>query len=663
MKLGVQIAILASAGSAFGAGASWVSQGPFGGDASSVAIDTSDHSVYAGNFGAGVMKSTDMGLHWTPANTGLGFNGERDVQQLAASPTDGGRVVIGTQNGIWLTTDGGASWSPTNVVAQPGQSEGPSVDSVAFAPSDASHVYAVGDSAWYSTDSGATWTVSNTDIGARSVAVDPTAEDTVYAGDSDTDHVFKSTDGGVTWQESDSGLPATEVWSILVDPDQPATIIAGTRSGIFRSTDHGATWSATAGGPPGLANSQDETPYGLSAATVGGVPTIYAASDFGGLFASTDHGANWSRLDQNLATLRPNAIAIDTAAGVGYAATRYDLARSTDGGVTWSPAVDGYTAQDVSALAFDPHSPESLLAGTFGEGLFRSTDSGRTWTLTSEPEIVFALFFDRQNPAIVYFCGEPGVFKSTNGGASWAAINNGLPTSVEYEALAQSGSGGILLTGNFEGALMRSTDGGASWQPSATGLPKSGIQWLAADPGHSSSTFLAWAGDSIFRSTDGGLHWTKSATGYPGFPVKPVLFDPFDSAIVLAGSPSTGEGSIASGAWRSQDGGQSWTAIAGALASQSVGTFAADPAHAGVLYASTFGRGVFRSTDHGATWTAFTEAGLANPEITVLAVEPHGWTIQAGTTTSTFQYTFAGKHPAPVPLPAKPPKVKSRPKE
>ena len=647
------ILLPAVCGTVLGAGASWVAQGPFGGPANSVSVDAASHAVYCGTFFNGVMKSSDRGVHWAPANGGLAENGEKTVQTVAASPSAGGRLILGSQNGIWISVDGAASWSPTNVVKEPGAFRGPDIRAVTFAASDPTRAYAAEDGGrvWRSTDSGAHWTSSSagiTDPSLVAVAVDPTAPDVVYTS-TFTGHVFRSSDGGKTFVESDGGMPHTDIDALIVDPTQTATIVAGSGAGIFRSTDHGATWHPAAGGPPGNGGPLDETPYGLTAASFGNVPTLYAACRFGGVFASIDHGATWSRVDQDLTSPGPYALAFDASAGLAYAALEGDFARSLDGGVTWSISDDGFAAQEVYTLAFDPRSSATVLAGTYGFGVFRSTDSGATWSRTSEPAYVLGLFFDRHDPRIVYFVGGnfAGVFRSANGGVSWTAINAGLASS-QYQALAQSGSGSVLLTGNFDGEIFRSTNGGASWQKSVAGLTASSIHFLAADP-RAAGTFFASTDSSIFRSTDGGVHWARTATGYPAGGPTEILVDPSNSTTVLAGSPAGFE-EPGKGAWRSLTGGLTWNPIGGPLANETVEAFAADPDHPGVFYAGTFGGGVFRSADHGATWAAFPSGGLANRNVVSLAVGGHGWALQAGTKAQgSFRFDFPGRHAIPAP--------------
>ena len=103
-----------------------------------------------------------------------------------------------------------------------------------------------------STDGGAHWTASDEGITAvfvTALAVDPRTPTTVYAGTSGFDvwGVFKSVDGGIHWNPSNAGFPpvldniSSAITTLVVDPQSPATLYAGTTVGVFKSTDAGAS--------------------------------------------------------------------------------------------------------------------------------------------------------------------------------------------------------------------------------------------------------------------------------------------------------------------------------------------------------------------------------------------------------------------------------------
>jgi photosystem II stability/assembly factor-like uncharacterized protein len=92
----------------------------------------------------------------------------------------------------------------------------------------------------------------------------------------------------------------------------------------------------------------------------------------------------------------------------------------------------------VWALAIHPQTPETLYAGTWG-GVFKSTNGGTNWTAINTGltyTYINALAIHPQTPETLYAGTDGGVFKSTNGGTNWTAINNGLPTTFFVNALA-----------------------------------------------------------------------------------------------------------------------------------------------------------------------------------------------------------------------------------
>src|SRR5207249_573001 len=152
----------------------------------------------------------------------------------------------------------------------------------------------------------------------------------------------------------------------------------------------------------------------------------------------------------------------------------------TDAGATWSAT--GLVGGDFAVLAIDPRTPTTLYAGgvwandwyTWVRGLFKSTDGGATWS-TSGADPCCGVAIDPRTPTTLYAGDAKGAFKSTDGGATWSAINTGLT-----DILSAYGVGSAVGTPTIDPltpntlyavtaiGVFKSNDGGAIWSP--TGL-------------------------------------------------------------------------------------------------------------------------------------------------------------------------------------------------
>jgi photosystem II stability/assembly factor-like uncharacterized protein len=204
--------------------------------------------------------------------------------------------------------------------------------------------------------------------------------------------------------------------------------------------------------------------------------TLYLpyGDDYNGftIFKSTDGGASWDDLHakgllNNVSWI--NALLIDRNTPTNlYAATDLGVLRSTDGGASFIPT--GLANTSVACLAIDPVHPNVFYAATSNNpypldnnppglvGLYNSTDSGATWSpiddglddMIATHPIVNALLLDSDNPGILYLATSGyGVFRSTDGGAIWAAFNNGL-THLDVGSLTLvHGSPGVSRRGRL----------------------------------------------------------------------------------------------------------------------------------------------------------------------------------------------------------------------
>ena len=258
--------------------------------------------------------------------------------------------------------------------------------------------------------------------------------------------------------------------------------------------------------------------------------TVYAGIDGGGVFKSNNNGTSWSAINAGLSgnALSVNALAINpTTPNTIYAGTFAGVFMSTNGGGNWHRI--GFALTDPSAtplsvqvLAIDPATPSTLYAGTWGEGvyyigsvgagLFKSTNSGASWSNTGLTDPggtaldVYNLAIDPSTPSTLYAGTGGGVFRSTNSGGSWSAVSSGLAdprgNTFGVSALDIDPTTPSTLYAGTVGGVFKSTDGGGSWHRVSFGLTDSsrnifGISTLAIDPATPSTLYAGTYRDGV----------------------------------------------------------------------------------------------------------------------------------------------------------------------
>jgi ligand-binding sensor domain-containing protein len=478
-------------------------------------------NVYAGTYRSGVFLSVDNGSHWIPINTGLT---NMDVLALAARDS---YVFAGTTTGVYRSTDGGANWSVAGVGM-------PSVPVYAFAVRETS-LYAGtygpgGGEVFLSTNSGHNWEAVNNGLATSGVfafAVSPDSADpfhsNLFAGTADG--VFLSTDG-YTWTEVNSGLKSLFIRGLGV---AGTNLFAGTDDGgVFLSTNNGADWNA--------ANAGLRASYvGALIAGSSGTSDLFAGTPGYGAFRSTDNGAHWTAVDSGLADKVVRAFAL--SGNNLFAGTEGGIFVSSNNGLSWMVADSSLLNTHVRAFV---GSDTNLFAGTSGKGVFRSTDSGMTWTAVNNGLTSLSVFALGAGPdygaagSTNLYAASWGVFLSTNNGGSWAQIGHGLPTPFAVSLAVipdplhmSSGSlcAGVLDDGPFaSGGLFLTTNSGASWTGVNTGLTTTNIRTLAVSPDGAGRMYLyAGTSDGIFLSTNYGSSWMSRNEGLTTCDVRSII--------------------------------------------------------------------------------------------------------------------------------------------
>jgi hypothetical protein len=280
----------------------------------------------------------------------------------------------------------------------------------------------------------------------HALAVDSTHPSNVYAAGDST--VYRSSDAGQGFAPLAGGIAGRDVRALAA---RGGRVLAVTRDGdVLRSQDSGTSWQLVA----------DGVDYGMSSHSVAIDPAspdvVYAGNlklddEVPGVYRSTQGGAagSWARV--NAPELLAYALAIDPDGSSVYAGGNGTpaLARSSDGGATWSALA---LQAGVHALAIDPFASGSLYAGTAAGGVQRSLDGGASWTARDAGlpagEPLRALLFDPARTGVVFSATAQGVHGSSDAGAHWApAGQGGLDGDAAWvRALALSGRRLIAAT-------------------------------------------------------------------------------------------------------------------------------------------------------------------------------------------------------------------------
>jgi photosystem II stability/assembly factor-like uncharacterized protein len=256
--------------------------------------------------------------------------------------------------------------------------------------------------------------------------------------------------GGGETQVVRAGLPNTpDYHSLLVAPSDPNRLLLGTHSGLYRSVDGGRSWAFE-----GLSG-QDAMNLARPAKSV-----IWTAGH-NVLARSSDGGASWSDVrPKGLPTLDVHGFAVDPKhPRTLYAAVAgQGLYRSTDGGDSFT-AISKTVGPAVMALAVTPDG--RILAGDMQRGLLVSRDNGQAWHRTLA-ERVMGLALNPAEPKRAIATAS-GIFLSNDQGESWREV---LPLGGGGGPVAWSPSNpNIAYVVSFDRTLYKTTDAGATWQP------------------------------------------------------------------------------------------------------------------------------------------------------------------------------------------------------
>ena len=444
--------------------------------------------------------------------------------------------------------------------------------------------------------------------------------------------VHRSTDGGRTWQPSSQGLESPFVDAIAISPDfqsDRTVFIGGREAGVSRSTDGGVTWKPLdfwSRQPPSIAALAISPAYSADG-------HVFAGADDGIVYRSSNRGRTWNAIGAGLPGSPVLALAVAPSyqeEGVILAATPDGVFRLQTTEARWIGLGPSGGVCQALALTRTFDTDATIFVGTEDAGIFRSTDGGGAWEALNEGLTDLCVNALALSPtfmldATLFAATARGVHQSRDGGQTWRALDETGPAlSVATPPTftrVRPGPGEpdlmemerTVLAGTAYQGVFRSTNQGESWNPSNEGLAARLLVSLVVSPGFATdqTLFISSLEEGVARSVDGGATWEPCNDGLPALQVVSLLLSPnfaADGAAVAA----TGAGVVIS-----RDRGQTWRSLPGPASAQAI-AFAA-----GALLVGANGGELALSEDDGHTWAA-----LAGPfqgqDIVNVALAPSG---------------------------------------
>ncbi len=269
----------------------------------------------------------------------------------------------------------------------------------------------------------------------------------------------------------------------------------------------------------------------------------------------------------------------------------------------------------IRAIVTDPTNPDTIYAGTDIAGVFKSTDGGLTWTAINDGiavPAIFSLAIDPTSPNVLYAGTADSFFKTTDGGESWKLANTGLGLGPATKIAINPATPSTLYAAVVGPGVFRSTDGAGTWKSATTGISEQIIQDLVIDPSTPSTLYAATI-SGAFKTTNGGGNWSPINTGLTSTFVRKLAIDPATPSVLYAG--------LLTNVFKSVDGGAHWNPTGAGLPSfPSIASLIVDPTSPTRVYAGTVLHGVFVTTTAGGGW-APANTGLSDGTVQALAID------------------------------------------
>jgi photosystem II stability/assembly factor-like uncharacterized protein len=385
------------------------------------------------------------------------------------------------------------------------------------------------------------------------------------------------------------GPPGGDARVIASVPGEPNHLYLGTTaSWIYESFNGGADWHRLA-----KLDGDDDLVLDHIVVDSADPNTIYVAGwrrADGGLWISHDSGKTWNESPDMRGQSIRSFLQAPSDPKILFAGTLSGVFRSDDSGATWTQISEKGSREihEVESLAVDPSDPDVVYAGTWHLP-WKTTDGGKTWNNIKQGIIddsdVFSIILDPDNPRTVFLSACSGIYKSETAGARFRKIQ-GIPSTARRTRVLKQDPADhkVVYAGTTEG-LYKTMDGGKTF----TRMTSSDliVNDVYIDPKDSNRVLLATDRGGVMISTDAGKTFTASNEGFSERKVAALLVDRNNPSRLYAGVLNDKN---FGGVFTSQDQGKTWEQIETGLDGRDVYTLS--QTRDGTVIAGT-GHGIF----------------------------------------------------------------------
>lgn len=472
-----------------------------------IEINDSGHIFIGGNYTA--YRSTDNGATWTTLSGGITSEINSIAFNVSGHIFAGNWQEYGSQSGILKSTDNGDTWTTVKLGFRVNSSHNIVINS-----SGDIIVGSWGWGIWKSTDNGDTWTQHNTGLGHPYIkSMHISYDGNIYAGTSGGG-IYRSADNGESWQQV--GVTSANVKRVAISPANGNFFALV--NGVSRSADNGESWEPVNNG---LVN------YDTRSIKIKNDGTIFIGCGIPNwaypdpcIFRSTDNGNSWSVIENGIQRHDVQAITIDTSGNV-YAGNYYGVYKSTNNGDNW---INIGGVGGALTLAFN--SVGDLFLASYGQGLWKLPAGDTEWVnLTSNIGTIWIYSFFISNNDYLFADDK----HSTDNGQTWLQMN-GIQSGVS--SFSENSVGHLFCgTFNYGSGVFRSTDNGENWTAINTGLPIMDIRSVGVDS--DDYLYAGTNGFSMFKTTKSTVSAVDIAKTEPSTFFLENFPNPFERSTVI----------------------------------------------------------------------------------------------------------------------------------